>query len=156
MPSRRLCIPALLVFGALAGRVGAADVEPTWAVRFGTPQIASASVGLLVGKIEPRQPPATGTQLPSGLLLQIEPGLGGAKASLGYAKGLLPYAAGGIKVSILRTWGHPAFTHARQTYVGVEGQAAFFVSLNLGVLRRVGGTGEAPHWLVTGGVGLGF
>ena len=134
----------------------ATGIQPTWSVRLSNPQIASASVGVLVGEIESETPPASGTQLPSGLLLQLEPGLGGGKASIGYAKGLLPYAAGGVKLSVLRTWGHPLFADPRRTYVGIEGEASFFIQLSVGVMRRVAGDGNSGRWLVTGGVGLGF
>lgn len=143
--------------GLLAPRPSlATGVQPSWGVRVSNPQILSASVGILVGAIDPEEPPASGTHLPSGLLLQIEPGIGGGKASIGYAKGLLPYAAGGFKVSVLRTWGHPLFAEPRRTYLGVEGEATFFIKLSLGVLRRVAGEGDSGRWMVTGGIGLGF
>jgi hypothetical protein len=148
---------AAATVGLLAPRSSlATGVQPTWGVRLGNPQIVSASVGILVGEIDPKEPPATGTQLPTGLLVQIEPGLGGGKASIGYAKGLLPYAAAGVKVSLLRTWGHPLFAEPRRTYLGVEGEATFFIKLSVGVLRRVAGEGDSGRWMVTGGIGLGF
>jgi hypothetical protein len=120
--------------------------------------VASASVGLLIG---PSDPPPSAAQsdksyLPHGLLLQIEPGIGGGKASLGYAKGLFPFAGAGVKASVLRTWGHPVFVEPRRTYAGVEVDASFFVKLSLGVLTRVGGQRPAPSVLVTGGIGIGF
>ena len=143
--------------GLLAPRSSlAAGVQPTWGVRLGNPQIVSASAGILVGEIDPADPSASGTQLPTGLLLQVEPGLGGGKLSAGYATGLLPYAAGGVKASWLRTWGHPLFAEPGRTYVGVEGEATFFIKLSLGVLRRVAGEGDSGRWMVTGGLGLGF
>jgi hypothetical protein len=156
--TRRLYALALAAAcAALAPRAAqATGLQPTWSVRLSSPQIASASVGLLVGEIDSETPPASGTQLPSGLLLQVEPGLGGGKASIGYAKGLLPYAAGGVKVSVLRTWGHPLFADPRRTYVGIEGEASFFIQLSFGVMRRVAGSGDSGRWLVTGGIGLGF
>jgi hypothetical protein len=160
VPSRQTLAVAVAVVvgvGAFGQRPSwaASGVEPTWSARLSSPQIVSASFGLLIGEIEPRQPPASGTHLPHGLLLQVEPGLGGGKASVGYVKGLLPYAAGGLKASVLRTWGHPVFADRHQTYLGVEGEAAFFINLSLGVMRRVAGPGTG-RWMLTGGVGLGF
>jgi hypothetical protein len=144
----------LLAFGA--GREAAAGCQPTWGVRLSTPQIVSASAGVLIGQLDPPQPPPPGTHLPSGFLLQLEPGLGGGKLSAGYGIGLLPYAAAGLKLSALRTWGHPLFAKPNQTYLGIEAEATFFVKLSLGVMRRVRGDNSTARVIVTGGIGLGF
>ena len=133
-----------------------AGVEPTWCVRLATPQIASASLGILVGQTEPPDPPPPGTNLSKGVLFQVEPCIAGGKVSLGVAKGLFPYAGAGIKLSVLRTWGHPLFTEPRRTYAGIEGEASFFVNYQLGVMKRVAGASDAPGVIVTGGIGLGF
>jgi hypothetical protein len=121
-----------------------------------SPQVISASAGVLIGEIE--RPPDAGpkTHLPHGLLLQVEPGLGGGKASVGYATGLLPYAAAGVKASILRTWGPTLFAEPRCTYVGVEAEATFFVKLGIGVMARVAGTSDSARVMLTGGIGLAF
>ncbi len=140
----------------LARHPAEAGVQPTWNIRLSTPQIASASLGVVVGSIDPPDPPPPNSHLSHGFLLQVEPGLAGGKVTLGYARGLFPYAAAGIKAALLRTWGHPAFTEPRQTYAGVEIEAAFFVNVDLGVLWRVAGEGNAPHVIVTAGLGLGF
>ena len=137
------------------GRAQAAGWEPTWGVRISSPQIVSASFGVLVGQIERPANAGNRSHLPHGLLIQVEPGLGGGKASLGYAMGLLPYAAGGVKASVLRTWGHPLLTEPGRTYVGVEAEASFFIKLSLGVMARVAGP-SGGRVLVTGGVGLAF
>jgi hypothetical protein len=144
---------AVLLIGA--GRAQAAGWEPTWGVRLSNPQILSASLGVLVGQIERPADAGNRTHLPHGLLIQVEPGLGGGKASLGYATGLLPYAAGGVKASVLRTWGQPLLTEPGRTYVGVEAEATFFIKLSLGLMTRVAGP-NGGRLLVTGGVGLAF
>jgi hypothetical protein len=146
----------LVATSALSPRPVSAGCEPTWGVRLSSPQIVSASGGILIGKLEPDQPPPPGSFLPHGLILQVEPGLGGGKVSVGYAKGLLPYAAGGVKLSALRTWGHPLWAEPRATYVGLEAEAAFFIQLSVGLLKRVGGNTASPGLIVTGGIGLGF
>jgi hypothetical protein len=79
-----------------------------------------------------------------------------AAARRGYAKGLLPYAGGGVKLSVLRTWGNPLWAEPRATYVGVEADASFFIKLSIGLMRRVGGNRESHDVLVTGGIGLAF
>jgi hypothetical protein len=132
-----------------------ADWEPTWGVRLSSPQILSASAGVLIGEIERPAKAGQRMHIPHGLLVQIEPGLGGGKARLGYAMGLLPYAAGGGKASVLRTWGHPLWTEAGRTYLGVEAEASFFIKLSLGLMTRVAGP-SGGRVLVTGGVGLAF
>jgi len=146
--------------GLLLAVLGAAPVQagcqPTWGLRFGTPQIVSASAGLLIGKIDAPEPPPPGTFLPRGLLLQIEPGLGGGKLSAGYASGLLPYAGYGIKLSALRTWGHPWVAKPRASYLGIEADASFFVKFSVGVMRRVGGDPASSGTMLTGGIGLAF
>ncbi len=158
MPVARALVASALVVAVclmFAGPAQATEWEPTWGVRVSSPQILSASVGVLVGSIE--RPPDAGNQMhiPHGLLIQVEPGLGGGKASLGYATGLLPYAAAGVKASVLRTWGRPLWTEPGRTYVGLEAEASFFVKLSLGVLARVAGP-SGGRVLVTGGVGLAF
>jgi hypothetical protein len=124
-------LTVLLAFAA-AGEAQA-GCQPTWGVRLSTPQIVSASAGL-----------------------QIEPGLAGGKVSAGYAIGLLPYAGAGLKLSALRTWGHPLVAKPRQTYVGIEAEATFFIKFSVGVMRRVGGEYSPHRLMLTGGIGLGF
>jgi hypothetical protein len=141
----------------LAGAAPAqAGCQPTWGVRISTPQIVSASAGVLIGEIDAPEPPPPGTFLPHGLLLQVEPGLAGGKLSAGYASGLLPYAAYGIKLSALRTWGHPLVARPRATYLGIEAEASFFVKFSVGVMQRVGGNPASSGTMVTGGIGIGF
>jgi len=149
-------VPIMLLL--MVGRSSsAAEWEPTWGVRLSSPQWISASGGILIGQIErPADADPKKTHLPHGLLLQIEPGLGGGKLSVGYATGLLPYAAGGVKASLLRTWGKPLFADPNCTYVGLEAEASFFIKFGVGVMARVAGAEDSPKILVTGGIGLAF
>jgi hypothetical protein len=92
--------------------------------------------------------------IPSGLFLQVEPGVGGGKVGLGFAKGLPPVAAAGLQAFALRTWGQPLWGTANRTYVGLEADFTLFLKLSLGVMRRVD---RGPHdTRVTGGIGVGF
>jgi hypothetical protein len=152
---RRLICIATVVLAARS--LSAADVIGTWGVRASTPQLFSISGGVLIGEIDPPSDfKGDSSHLPHGLLIQIEPGVHGGKLSLGYAKGLPPYAGAGLKLSALRTWGRPLFTEPGQTYLGVEADASFFIKLSLGIMARINHETRAPRVIVTGGLGLGF
>ena len=131
----------------------------TWGARLGSPQLLSLSGGVLVGQVDAPEPgkdaaaPAR-MHVPSGLFLQVEPGVGGGKVALGFAKGLPPVAAGGLKAFYLRTWGQPLWCEKNRSYVGVELDATLFMKLSIGVMRSVD-QGPADT-AVTGGIGLGF
>ena len=154
---RFACTVGLAVLLAVVA-VGPAQAgcQPTWGLRLSTPQIVSASAGVLIGEIDAPEPPPPGTYLPHGLILQVEPGLAGGKLSAGYAKGLLPYAGAGIKLAVLRTWGHPLVAKPRATYLGIEAEASFFIKFSIGLMQRVGGNPASSRTMLTGGVGLAF
>jgi hypothetical protein len=149
-------VGAALVMSAPTAHAGA---EFTWGLRLGTPQLVSGSAGFLIGPLDaPKRPadapPPTKMYIPRGLLVQAEPGVGGGKIGVGYAKGLPNVAAAGIKAFYLRTWGQPLFVDRNRNYVGIEGDATLFMKLSLGVMRSVG---DGPRDIaVTGGVGIGF
>ncbi len=133
----------------------------TWGARFGSPQLVSVSGGVVLGRTEAPEPPPGAPKpetermyVPSGLLLQLEPGVGGGKVAVGFAKGLPPVAAGGIKAFFLRTWGRPLWNEKGRSYVGVELDATFFMKVSIGVMRRVDDGPEDTA--LTGGVGFGF
>ena len=89
-----------------------------------------------------------------GLLIQVEPGLGGGKVGLGYAKGLLNVGGAGMKAFYMRTWGPTLWAQKNRGYVGVEADATLFMKLSVGVMRTVG---EGPRdTAFTGGIGIGF
>jgi hypothetical protein len=131
----------------------------TWGVRLSTPQLLSASGGYLIGRDRaprrgPDDPPPTKMFIPSGLLVQAEPGIGGGKIGVGYVKGLPNLAAGGVKAFYMRTWLTSVGAEKNRDYVGVEGDATFFMKVSLGVMRSVG---HGPRdTRVTAGVGIGF
>src|SRR5688500_852562 len=107
---RDILVPALLL-AALAARP-AAGAAFTLGARFSTPQLFSVSGGCLIGRLDapPRPPDAperTKMYIPRGLLVQVEPGVGGGKIGLGFAKGLLNVGGAGAQAFYLRTWGQP-------------------------------------------------
>jgi hypothetical protein len=145
----------------------------TMSVRLSAPQIISASWGVVFGtkKCMVRGDIKEDCYL-DGLLMQIEPGLGGLKGSVGIAKissapealrGMmeLPISAMDLKASAFRTWDLSTlaatgpFSAAAQTYAGLEGDInVSMVKFSLGLLKKLDGGG--PDWLLTGGVGYGF
>jgi hypothetical protein len=131
----------------------------TWGTRISTPQLVSGSIGVMIGPVDaparaPDAPPPKRMHIPSGLFLQLEPGIGGGKVALGYAKGLPPPIAGGVKAFYLRTWGRPLWADKGRDYVGIEGDATLFMKLSLGVMRSID---DGPRdTAVTAGIGIGF
>jgi hypothetical protein len=154
-----LALVSVLVLVATPSEAGAMW---TWGVRLGSPQLLSASGGVLIGRIDaPEPPPGTPPEkpermhVPIGLLLQVEPGVGGGKVAIGVAKGLPPVAGVGLKAFYLRTWGQPLWNERGRSYVGAEIDATIFLKVSIGVMRRVDGDGPKDTKL-TGGIGFGF
>jgi hypothetical protein len=153
----RRTLLALLVGGVL-GSPAAADetpvspVEPALSVEFGSPLWLSANLGIRL----PLGPPHTAR----GLLLQVQPGVGGGALNVGfvplsfYAQGTQAIALG-VKARILRTWGSPWGTEAGRTYAGFEAGFAVGVKLAAGLMWKVdSGPGEGR--IVTWSIGLGW
>jgi hypothetical protein len=136
------------------------------ALRLTYPQVVSASFGW----ISTRQPRDYDCRTPCdlwGVFGQIEPGLGGGKASVGYGrvigeqrKGTFAlssaYLALGVKGSILRTWGDQSQVPPNQTYAGPEFEFSIArVNMGIGALGRVSGD-QGRTWIITGYLGWGF
>jgi hypothetical protein len=139
---------------------------PIAALRLSYPQIASLSYGVLLTRL----PAAYDCRVPCdmwGGFAQIEPGIGGGKASVGWGRVIgeqrrgRPYLAGVFlamagKATVLRTWGEESPLPASQTYAGAEFEFSVArVNMGLGALRRVAGD-EGRDWVVTGHLGWGF
>ena len=138
---------------------GHAGTMWSWGARVSSPQLVSVSGGVLIGRVDapPRPadaPPPKKMHIPSGLFLQVEPGIGGGKVGLGFAKGLPPVVAGGLQAFYLRTWGEPLWNDTGRSYVGLQLDATLFAKLSLGVMRRVDSGGNDTK--ITGGIGVGF
>jgi hypothetical protein len=129
-------------------------MEPLFAVAAGQPQGLSVAVGVVVGSVPVRPVECAFGYSTEGVLVQVEPGVGGGKVSLGAAR-TNGVSGIGAKASLLRTWGKPWGTRPGTTYVGGELVLAAFVRTNVGVLRRVG-NGPGDRTLFTWNLGLGF
>ncbi len=154
------------------GEAGSIGVAPVFSIRISTPQIVSASVGILIGDTSclPTETLCSG----QGILVQLDGGLGGGKASLGYAyvmafgpesEKLAPLIGMDAKFSFLETWGFPTGENVRpgQSYAGLELDLTYlYVKFSLGLFYRVADlhpellTEDESHWLFSFGVGFGF
>jgi hypothetical protein len=136
------------------------------AARISYPQVVSGSFGWIFA----RQPTTYDCRTPCNLVgpfAQLEPGLGGGKASFGFGRVIgehrrgpfalsSVYLAMGIKGSVLYSWGERSQVPPNQTYVGPEFEFSVArVNMGVGVLGRVGGD-EGHDWIVTGWLGWGF
>jgi hypothetical protein len=154
---RHLSISAVLL-ALLASRVEA-GAEFTYGGRISTPQLVSASFGYLIGPLDappraPGDPEPTKMYMPRGLLVQVEPGVGGGKVGLGFAKGLLNVGGAGAQAFYMRTWGQPLWGTKNRSYAGLEVDATLFLKVSLGVMRSID---PGPRdTAFTGGLGFGF
>ena len=130
------------------------------------PQVVSASVALMLTS----QPASYDCTTPCdfrGPFVELEPGLGGGKLSVGWARvtgntnrrgSFITAAFIGLayKVTVLQTWGVYGWVESGRTYAGLElGLPVAQASVGLGLLYRVD-HGTGGRWLVTGGAGWGF
>ncbi len=130
------------------------------------PQVASATLAVMATS----QPKTFDCRTPCdfrGFIAALEPGLGGVKMSLGWARvtgktnqsgsflkaGFIGTA---YKVTVLRTWGDLGWVEGGRTYAGLElGVPVAQANIGLGLLYRVD-NGDGGRWMVTGGAGWGF
>ncbi len=130
------------------------------------PQVVSASIAVMATS----QPSSYDCTTPCdfrGFFAELEPGLGGGKLSIGWARVTgrtnrsgsfvnAAYIGSAYKLTVLRTWGDLGWADPGRTYAGFEfGLPVAQADLGLGLLYRVDG-GDGGKWLVTGGVGWGF
>jgi hypothetical protein len=130
-------------------------IEPAFNVEFGSPLWLSANAGIRIplGGL-------LGKGYGHGLLVQVQPGIGGGSVNLGWvpvsfgAQGTQAIAVG-VKARLLRTWGSPWGTEPGRTYGGFEVAAVVGVKLAVGVLWKLDdGTGDDT--VVTWGIGIGM
>jgi len=158
---------------ALMAEVAArqADVEPQVftlaAVRLDYPRRLTGSLGLLFAKV-PREIDCRVACDLRGVFAQVEPGLAGGQLSVGWGRLIGDtgptsrflanvHLAGGVRASLLRTWGDSPLGDEPQTLAGVEGELTITrVNFTVGLFRAVSGAGPHDDWVVTGGIGWGF
>jgi hypothetical protein len=129
-------------------------VTHTFGFTAGQPLGVSASAGVIIGSVPATRVKCAFSYWSKGAFLQLEPGLGGGKASLGYANsnGMFGMAAKG---SALRTWGKTWGTATGATYLGPELELAMFGRVSVGWLWRIGSS-RGKRSMFTWGVGIGF
>jgi len=130
------------------------------------PLVASASIAVMATS-QPRSYDCTTPCDFRGFFAELEPGLGGGKLSLGWARvggttdrsgSLLGagYIGTAYKLTVLRTWGDHGWAEGGRTYAGVElGVPVAQANVGIGLLYRVDGDDEG-RWMVIGGAGWGF
>ncbi|MGD8441304.1 MAG: hypothetical protein PVG53_12255 [Holophagae bacterium] len=130
------------------------------------PQVVSASLAVMATS----QPASYDCRTPCnfrGPFAELEPGLGGIRFSVGWARiggstgrrgAFLRAAYIGLayKLTVLRTWGDDGWVPGNRTFAGVElGVPVAQANVGLGLLARVDG-GEGRRWTITGSLGWGF
>jgi hypothetical protein len=130
------------------------------------PQVVSASIAVMATS-QPRGYDCTTPCDFRGFFAELEPGLGGGKLSLGWARVtgntnrsgsflVAGFIGTAYKLTVLRTWGDLGWVDGGRTYAGVElGVPVGQANVGLGLLYRVDG-GDSGRWMVTGGAGWGF
>ncbi|MCW8984400.1 MAG: hypothetical protein OQK55_03590 [Thermoanaerobaculales bacterium] len=130
------------------------------------PQVVSASIAVMPTS-QPRSYDCTTPCDYRGPFAELEPGIGGAKLSVGWARVTGKTNRGGsflnagfigtaYKLTVLRTWGDHGWIEGGRTYAGFElGVPVAQANLGIGLLYRVDSS-DGGRWLVTGGAGWGF
>jgi len=136
---------------SIPGRFG---VTPTFGLTIGQPLGVSGSAALIIGSVPEKPVKCAFSYWSKGAFVQIEPGLGGGKGSLGWANGNGMFGMA-VKGSVVRTWGKTWGTDRGATYLGPEAELAMFGRLRLGWLWRVGSS-SGKRSMLTWGLGIGF
>ncbi len=146
-----------LIGGSLQAQMPSMDHRSTepWlgnvvlTARATTPQSASLSVGLWLDDVWI-------AKCGGAFLLQIEPGLDGIKAHVGYG-GRYWIVAGAIKLSALYTWSNPIDADPDQFYIGAETELAFGYAIgSVGVYTHVDGDDHDHSTIVSTSLGIAF
>ncbi len=154
----------VMVMGVCAPSAHADIVKPLPALSITTPQILSASIGIgydfnKENHIDNTLRHRGGHKTYRMIFMQLEPGLGGVKAHLGYGMlsvGCVGYAGLAVKASILRTYWSPVGAEENKTYLGGEIQMTGLIFRLNGGLYRNRSTSDGRDWLLSAGIGLGF
>lgn len=129
---------------------------PALGVQIGTPQRASAALGIVLGEDFLRD----GRDHSRNVALFAEPGFGAGRASLAYVShGYGSFGSGfGVAATALRTWNEPWQLDPNQTYVGGEVLIwpILFVGPRIGLLRNVSSVETSRHWFWSFSFGVGL
>jgi hypothetical protein len=128
---------------------------PAFGLHFGSPQKASAAVGVVLGESWQRN----GTDHSRLFALYAEPGVSAGRASVAF----LDYGHGnfgsgvGIAATAMRTWRDPWTAQENMTYGGMEILLwpIVFVGPRIGMFHSFGGTTSKP-WFMSLDFGIGL
>ena len=140
---------------ALLGGTVSAEVEPALSAEVGGPQKLSANLGIRIGAVREGD-----ADYGRGVLVQVQPGLGGGALNVGWAPVALPawgtQAVGvAVKARLLRSWGDPWGIGPDGTWAGFEVDLAWIVKVSAGLLTRVS-AGDGKRTTFTWSVGVGL
>lgn len=191
--SKILCVCAILFVSIPVGQVFAGDesnattipteeqatqrvreelenLERRWygigRVRYTYPQQLSVGFGAIIVN-QPKDTDCSSTCMVTGWQFEIEPGLYGTQASVGWGK--LTGATGrtkrlmhtvylgwAVRGVVLRTYRDFRYTPLPKTLAGVEGSFTFArLNFSLGLLRSLS-SGAGDDWIISSGAGFGF
>jgi len=131
-------------------------VAPALGVHFGSPQKASAALGIVMGEDWQKN----GKDHSRIFALYAEPGLGAGRASLAF----LDYGHGnfgsgvGIAATALRTWKDPWMVKPNMSYAGIEILLwpIVFVGPRIGMFHSISGTETNKRWFMSLDFGIGL
>jgi hypothetical protein len=128
---------------------------PALGVHVGTPQKASAALGIVVGEDWYRG----GRDHSRNIAAFVEPGLSAGRASLAYVShGFGGFGSGfAIGPSVMRTWKDPWTVQDNATFVGADLAVwpIIFTGPRVGLYRRVSGL-EPRRWFLSLDFGIGL
>ncbi|MGH7616844.1 MAG: hypothetical protein ACREPM_06415 [Gemmatimonadaceae bacterium] len=131
-------------------------VVPAFGIHAGSPQKASAALGVLLGEDWQKN----GRDHSRNVALFVEPGLGAGRISVAYVDhGYGAFGSGyGIAGTVLRTWKDPWTVKPNITYAGAELilWPVLFVGPRIGLLHGVSGSMTEKRWLVSLDFGIGL
>lgn len=166
--SRRViaAVAATVVIAAVGARTASAQakedtlprthVVPALGVRFGTPQKASAALGVVVGEDWQKN----GRDHSRNLALFAEPGVSGGRGSLAYVShGYGTFGSGfGVAATVLRTWNDPWTVRQNQSYMGGEIilWPVVFIGPRIGLFRNISTNETSRRWFLSFDFGIGL
>jgi hypothetical protein len=133
-----------------------AHIVPAFGIRVGTPQKASAALGVLLGEDWQKN----GREHSRNVALFVEPGISAGRASVAYVDhGYGAFGSGfALAATVLRTYNEPWTVKPNVTYAGGEIilWPILFVGPRVGVLRGVSGAMTDKRWLFSFDFGIGL
>lgn len=129
-------------------------IGTTYSATVGQPLGLSVAAGLIIGSVPAKRVVCAFGYWADGVFVQVEPGIGGGKASIGIARSNFMGGVA-IKSSIVRTWGKSWGTASGTSYAGGEIELAAFVKVQAGWLWKIG-NGPGKGNMFTWGIGLGL